>query len=179
MAELSQQLARVAEYEATLRRTWMTRFFSWLGPNRLFVAFYRRFGPPFDRWLMKRSKGMVATRMYGFPVLLLTTTGAKSGLRRTSPLMYARDGDDFLVVGTNFGTTHHPAWTGNLLKTPSAEVGVGGESIAVSAELLGSEEFARHWPKFTAVYGGYDRYLERLEHRSPRMFRLTPQAPAG
>mgnify|MGYP000187847672 CR=1 FL=1 len=112
--------------------------------------------------------------MYGFPVLLLPTTGAKSGQPRPPPLLYARDGDDFLAVGTNFGTEHHPAWTGNLLKEPRASILVGSDTLPVQAELLDDAGFAQHWPKFSAVYAGYDKYLERLTERKPRMFRLRP-----
>lgn len=171
---LRAQLERVAAYEAGLRRTPLNRLLQRLGPTRPFVAVYRRLGPRIDPWLVRRTGGRIATRVYGFPALLLVTTGARSGLRRTSPLFYVRDGDDFVVVGTNFGTEHHPAWTTNLLRRPEAEIEVGGETLAVRAELVDPAGFERLWPRFRAVYGGYDTYLERLTDRTPRMFRLRP-----
>jgi deazaflavin-dependent oxidoreductase (nitroreductase family) len=143
---------------------------------RGFIAIYRRVGPKIDPWLLKVTGGRIATRLYGFPTLVLFTTGAKSGQRRQTPLFYVRDGDAFAIVGTNFGTEHHPAWTNNLTKTPAAEIAVGQESLAVDAKLADDATFERLWPKFSAIYGGYDAYLERLTHRKPRMFVMQPRA---
>jgi len=173
-AELRAQLERVAAYEAGLRRTPLNRLLQRLGPTRPFIAVYRRLGPRIDPWLVRRTGGRIATRVYGFPALLLVTTGARSGQRRTSPLLYVRDGDDFLVVGTNFGTEHHPAWTTNLLHDPEAEIVVGDQTLAVTAELVDPAGFERLWPRFRAVYGGYETYRRRLTSRTPRMFRLRP-----
>jgi deazaflavin-dependent oxidoreductase (nitroreductase family) len=171
---LEAQLARIAAHERRRRTTLVTRLLRRLGPTRPFIALYRRLGPAIDPWLMRRTGGHIAT-VYGFPMLLLTTVGAKSGLRRTSPLLYARDGDDFAVVGTNFGTHDHPAWTGNLLAHPAAEIVVANETVAVDAELTSPDAFERIWPRFTAVYGGYELYRKRLTHRTPRMFLLHPR----
>ena len=100
------QLGRVAAYEQRLRRTPLTALLRVLAPTRPFAAFYRRVGPRLDRFLIRASSGRVASRLCGLPVLLLSTTGAKSGQKRTTPLLYVRDGLDFAVAGTNFG---HPA----------------------------------------------------------------------
>lgn len=172
--ELRETLDRVAAFEADKRSGWINRLLKKLGPTRAFAAFYRRVGPTIDPWLIRRTGGRIATLVYGFPALLLRTTGAKSGQTRESPLLYAREGDDFVVVGTNFGTEHHPAWTANLLKQPSAEIVVGTSTLSVRGELLDDASFARLWPRFTQVYPGYDAYLERLDRRKPRMFRLRP-----
>jgi deazaflavin-dependent oxidoreductase (nitroreductase family) len=131
-----------------------------------------------DPWLLRTTGGRIATHVYGFPALLLITKGNKSGQPRTSPLFYVRDGQDFLIVGTNFGTEHHPAWTANLLKTPEARIEIGTETLQVNAQLVDAVTFGRVWPRFTAIYPGYDDYLKRLTHRTPRMFRLTPVATA-
>jgi deazaflavin-dependent oxidoreductase (nitroreductase family) len=173
--ELDAALAHAADLEAGLRaNTPVNRLLQKLGPTRPFIAFYRRFGPVVDPWLMRTTGGRIATSVYGFPALLLVTTGAKSGQRRTSPLLYARDENDFFVVGTNFGTEHHPAWTANLLKHPEAEIALGEHTIPVDAELVDDATFERIWTRFTAVYPGYDDYRKRLTHRHPRMFRLRP-----
>lgn len=171
-------LDRIAAQEAGTRRTLMNRLLQKIGPTRPFVAVYRRLGPMVDPWLMRATGGRIATKLYGFPTLLLMTTGAKSGQKRTSPLLYARDGDDFLVVGTNFGTEHHPAWTANLMKHAEAEIEIGPDTVPVIAEIVDDATFDRVWPRFSAVYDGYDRYLERLTHRKPRLFRLRPHASA-
>ena len=167
-------LGRIAAHEAGIEQTWTNRLLRKIGPTRPFIAVYRRLGPVLDPWLFRMTGGRIATKVYGFPALLLITTGDKSGQRRTSPLLYARDGDDFLIVGTNFGTEHHPAWTGNLLKTPAAEIVVGEDTLQVVAEQVDDATFDRVWPRFSAVYGGYDDYLKRLTHRKPRLFRLRP-----
>lgn len=172
--ELRQRLERVAQHESDRRKTLLHRLLLLVGPTRLFASVYRRLGPRIDPWLLRKSAGRIATRLYGFPALLLLSTGAKSGQPRTSPLVYVRDGEDFLVVGTNFGTGKNPAWTGNLLKNPAAAVMVGGETVPVTAELLDSEGFAQHWPKFPAVYPGYNAYRVRWAEQQPRMFRLRP-----
>jgi deazaflavin-dependent oxidoreductase (nitroreductase family) len=175
--ELRAALDRIAVHERELQKTWLHRVLQVLGPTRWFAALYRRLGPKLDPWLFRVTGGRIATRWYGFPSLLLITIGAKTGLKRTSPLLYVRDGDDFVVVGTNFGTEHHPAWTANLLKTPAAAIVVGKDTLAVSATLLDRAAFDRLWPKFTAVYGGYRVYLARLSGREPRMFLLHPKPP--
>jgi deazaflavin-dependent oxidoreductase (nitroreductase family) len=145
-----------------------------IGPTRPFAAFYRRFGPVVDPWMLRATGGRIATKIYGLPVLLLLSVGAKSGLKRTSPLLYARDGDDFVIVGTNFGTKNHPGWTANLLKDPEAEIVVGEDTLAVTAALVDEESFKELWSRFVTIYGGYEAYLKRLTNRTPRMFRLAP-----
>jgi deazaflavin-dependent oxidoreductase (nitroreductase family) len=78
---------------------------------------------PLDRRLLMRSRGRYTVLgPFAAPTMLLTTTGAKSGLPRTQPLLFARQGDSIVVVGSNFGQAHHPAWTGNLIATPRAVV---------------------------------------------------------
>jgi len=174
--QLASALARIAAAEATIQKTLMNRLLQKIGPTRPFVAVYRRLGPMIDPWLLRTTGGRIATKVYGFPALLLITTGAKSGQQRTTPLFYTRDGDDFLIVGTNFGTEHHPAWTANLLKQPEAAIEVGVDTLPVTAEVVDDATFDRVWPRFSAIYGGYDEYLKRLTHRKPRLFRLRPHA---
>jgi deazaflavin-dependent oxidoreductase (nitroreductase family) len=169
-------LDRIAVHERGLRKTWLHQVLQVIGPTRWFAALYRRLGPRLDPWLFRVTGGRIATRWYGFPSLLLITTGAKTGLKRTSPLLYARDGDDFLVVGTNFGTEHHPAWTANLLKTPEAAIVVGEDTLAVTATFCEKAAFDRLWPRFTAIYGGYRVYLARVTGRELRMFLLHPES---
>ena len=115
------------------------------------------------RWLL--SKGML-------PVLMLTTTGAKSGEPREVPLACMPDDDVIYLVGSNFGREKHPAWTGNLLKTPHASVSFRGETFAVDATRLSDEEKAEIWPKLLELWPTYDRYVER-SGRNIRVFRLT------
>jgi deazaflavin-dependent oxidoreductase (nitroreductase family) len=118
----------------------------------------------------------------GAPTLLLTTTGAKSGLPRTSPLLYAhhgdarhgdaRHGDQLLVIGSNFGQERHPAWTGNLLAHPNAVVTMGGKDIAVTARQLSGQERQGAIDSFIALSGVYAAYLQRTD-REIRVFALA------
>ncbi len=176
-------LERVQRYEASLREGPLTTVLRAAGRTKVFSVVYRTVGPRMDPWLMRRSQGRVATRLYGLPALLLTTTGAKTGQRRDSPLLYLRAGDDpasdFVVVGTNFGQLHHPGWTANLLKEPTAEVEVGPVRLPVTARLADSADWQRLWPQFVAFYPGYANYLDRCGGREPRMFRLTPLTAEG
>ena len=128
---------------------------------------------PLDRKLLVRSRGKYTVLgPTGSPVLLLTTTGAKSGLPRTTPLVFARDGDAVVVVGSNFGQDHHPAWTGNLVKTPEAVVTIGGKDIPVTAELLEGDEAIRGFQLMTDMARTYEAYQGRTD-REIRVFRLT------
>lgn len=128
---------------------------------------------PVDRRLLMRSNGRYTVLgPLGSPVMLLTTTGAKSGLPRITPLLYARDRDDLIVVGSNFGQEHHPAWTGNLLKQQQAVVTIGGQATACTAQLLEGAEAEAAYGRMVAVATTYDAYRSRTD-RSIRVFRLV------
>jgi deazaflavin-dependent oxidoreductase (nitroreductase family) len=128
---------------------------------------------PADRKLLIRSNGRYTVLgPLGSPVMLLTTTGAKSGQPRTTPLLYSRDGDDLIVVGSNFGQGHHPAWTGNLMKDPSCVVTIGGKAIAATARLLEGDEAEAAYRKMIDLASTYDAYRSRTD-RSIRVFRLA------
>jgi deazaflavin-dependent oxidoreductase (nitroreductase family) len=131
---------------------------------------------PLDRKLLIRSRGRYTVLgPIGAPTLLLTTTGAKSGEPRTTPLLYARDGDGLVVVGSNFGQQHHPAWTGNLIKQPRATVTIGGQDVPVVAELLEGDEAERGYGLMGQVADTYLVYRGRTD-RQIRVFRLTAAA---
>ncbi len=164
----------MSEYEKTVHHTFLTSILRSAGRTKAFSSLYRRIGPTLDPWLMRKSGGRAITRLYGLPALLLDSKGSKTGLVRTSPLLYLRDGDDFVVVGTNFGQIHHPAWTGNLLASPEARVEVDTVRLAVVTELVDQAGWERIWPRFCDIYPGYANYLERCGGRTPRMFLLHP-----
>ncbi len=140
------RLKRISEFEAGLRRTPVTRVLLVVGRTKAFARFYRVIGPVIDPWILHRSKGRAASRLYGLPALVLNSVGRRSQQTRRSPLLYLRDGDDFVVVGTNFGQGAHPGWTANLLARPQAEIEVGPERLAVEAELADTATWDRLWP---------------------------------
>ena len=116
------------------------------------------------------TNGRVGGRIVGGPVLLLTTTGRKSGRERTVPLLYLKDGEDLVVVGSNGGTATPPAWWLNLTDNPEATVEVGGHKMRVRAEEAGFEEKERLWPKLVEMYGGYEDYRRRTDREIPVVF---------
>jgi deazaflavin-dependent oxidoreductase (nitroreductase family) len=130
--------------------------------------------PAIDPWILRRAQGRIVSRVYGLPILLLTTVGRRSGEVRVSPLVYVRDGRDFAVVGTNFGQHRHPGWTANMLADSEVGVEVGPARLLVRAELADDSTWERLWPRFLAVYPGYQDYLSRTGGRKPRMFLLHP-----
>lgn len=130
---------------------------------------------PWDRKLLLRTRGRkTLLGPIGAPTLVLETIGRKSGQPRLSPLLYARDGDSVIVVGSNFGQEHHPAWTGNLIAHPRANVISGGTEVSVVAELLTGEEAEAGWQKMVGVTAVYAAYKTRTD-RQIRVFRLTPE----
>lgn len=165
-------LEELDAYEATVRPTLLTRLIGRVAQTRLFGIIYARIGPPLDRWLMRRRSGQQVSRQTGLPTLLLTTTGRKSGEPRSSPLLYARDGATLAVLGTNFGTGNHPAWTENLLAQPAAQVQVGPVTFAVRGEMAAPADYEAWYPRFVAFNPAYATYRIRWGDRLPRMFLL-------
>ncbi|HEX5114431.1 MAG TPA: nitroreductase family deazaflavin-dependent oxidoreductase [Pseudonocardiaceae bacterium] len=134
---------------------------------------------PADRALQVRTTGRASlTGVLGMPAMLLTTTGCRSGRSRSVALTYARHGDGLVVVGSNFGQAHHPAWSSNLLAEPAATVTVRGAEWPVQARLLSETEKAEVWPELLRVWPGYDAYQDR-SGRNLRVFLLTPDRPTG
>ena len=133
-----------------------------------------RAATPFDRRLLMRTRGrFTVLGPIGAPTLLLTTTGAKSGLRRTTPLLYVRGEGRLYVVGSNFGQQHHPAWTGNLLAEPRATVTIAGKDVDVTARMLEGAERDEIWSRFVELAATYDSYRSRTD-RDLRVFALEP-----
>lgn len=129
---------------------------------------------PLDRRLLVRSNGRrTVLGPIGAPVMLLETIGRRSGQPRLSPLLFARDGGHVVVVGSNFGQEHHPAWTANLIANPSAVAVVGGQRIPVRATLLDGDEAEAAYQKMVDLASTYSAYRGRTDRRI-RVFRLTP-----
>ena len=155
----------MSRYTALLRR---------LGNHRWFAALGRRL-TPLDRRLYRLTGGRWSViGRHELPTLLITTTGRRSGLPRTQPLLYARDGDGYVVIGSNWGQAHHPAWSANLLARPAARVTVGDREFDVSATLATGAERDRLWQLVRRVWPGYAAYAQRAEGRELRIFRLVP-----
>jgi deazaflavin-dependent oxidoreductase (nitroreductase family) len=146
-----------------------------VGGHPRFLRVAPKVMPPLDRTVSRLTRGRLVPSNLLVPTLMLTHTGAKSGLERITPLATLVDGDSFYITGSNYGGEHHPAWSGNLMKTPAATVQFRGRTTRVTAHLLSEDEKAAVWPKLLTVWPIYDTYVER-SGRNLRVFRLDPQA---
>jgi deazaflavin-dependent oxidoreductase (nitroreductase family) len=108
----------------------------------------------------------------GLPVVMVTTTGRKSGQPRTTPLIAPPVADTLALVGTNFGQHTTPAWVLNLEADPRATVEFHGTKIEAWARPATAEEAVEIWDRASAVYGGYGKYQERITGRDIRIFVL-------
>jgi F420H(2)-dependent quinone reductase len=117
--------------------------------------------------------GRIGGRWRDIPLLLLTTTGRKSGKLRTWPLLYFRNQGRYVLIASNWGQDHDPAWVLNLRNNPEATIQVRGETIDVTAEEATGEERERLWRGAIQAYSGYERYQQRTERQIPVVV-LTP-----
>jgi F420H(2)-dependent quinone reductase len=146
------------------------------------TAFQERVGRVTVQWMTgannvvyRLSRGRVAGHVpSGAPICLLTTTGRRSGRRRTVPLLYLVHGDDQIaLVASRGGMSAHPAWYLNLLADPRATVHVGDRCQEVLARPATADEKAELWPAFTAAYQHFDAYQSRTTRGIPIVI-VTP-----
>lgn len=133
---------------------------------------------PLDRLLSRVSRGRWKLSAPMIPSLTLYTTGANSGQRREAPLMcFPQPDGSWFVAGSNFGLARHPAWSGNLIAHPGAEIHYRRELIPVTARLLDRAESEQIWPTLEQQWPHYRDY-EKTARRDIRIFRLerTPRA---
>jgi hypothetical protein len=138
--------------------------------------------------LFRLSNGRVGGTIFGAPVVLLTTSGRRTGVRRTKPLLALEDGGSWIVVASRGGTTRNPDWFENLLEhegrasTPSGGPmleppvveAAGAEPVVVATEVLSGEERERWWDRLVAIYPKFVSYQRRASHRTIPVVRLTP-----
>lgn len=120
------------------------------------------------RELYKRTGGRFIGNAFGMPVIVLRTTGRKSGTIRetmlTSPL---QEGDTVVIVASYGGDDRHPAWFHNLRDNPDVEITMRGETRKMRARIASADEKARLWPQITATYRGYRSYQGRTDRDIP------------
>ena len=144
----------------TLRR-WLIR-----GLSKTHLAVYRL------------SRGRFLCRVVGMPVLLLTTTGRRSGKARTTPLTFFRDGADLAVIASNGGADRPPDWSLNLRQNPRAVVEIGTNELTVQARTAFAEERDRLWVGITAIHSGYARYQKNTARQIPVLILTPDREPA-
>ena len=124
----------------------------------------------------KASRGRIGHTAPGFPtMLLLDHVGAKSGTKRTSPLLYVKDGENVVIVASKGGFPKHPAWFHNLKANPDTTAQIGSERRAVHARVATAEERERLWPKAVKSYRGYRDYQARSRGREIPLVILEPR----
>ncbi|MGW3666447.1 nitroreductase family deazaflavin-dependent oxidoreductase [Streptomyces sp. NPDC005141] len=161
-----------------VQRVSSTRTFARVAPHLI---------PALDRAVHRLTRGQVLLSAQMLPGIVLTARGAKSGLERRTPLACMPEGDalgaaadaGWILIGSNFGRTDHPAWTANLLAHPDAVINWKGEDIPVTARLLVGEERAAAWRTVLAFWPPYSTYQARVD-REIRLFRIVRRtAPTG
>ena len=117
----------------------------------------------------KASGGLVGHRIPGIkaPMLLLDHVGAKSGIKRTAPLLYIPDGDTIAIIASKGGFPKNPAWFHNLCANPDTEVQIGREHRPVHARVADGEERRRFWDRAVALWPQYADYQARTERQIP------------
>ncbi len=120
------------------------------------------------------SRGRLMNTVGTGPVLLLTSTGRRSGQKRTAPVLYLKDGERFVVVGSNAGNARAPAWSYNLKANPDAEIEIRGDRRPVRARVAEGEERAALWRKVNEMYEGFDDYDAKTA-RDIGVFVLEPR----
>lgn len=134
--------------------------------TKLHVAVYRR------------TRGRMGGNLPGWPqprIALVDHMGAKTGIKRTSPLLYHEHGDAIVVAGTKAGQPTHPAWFHNLMANPDTTIQIDSEVREVRARLVTDEERDRLWKKMVAIYPGYDFYERNVKGRKIPMVILGPR----
>lgn len=128
-----------------------------------------------NTWVYRATGGKVGgTFLRGAPVMLLTTIGRRSGRRRTVPLLYLRDGENIVCVGSKGGMDHHPLWYRNLETNPDVEVEIGSEVVKVRARTATDAERTALWPRLVAMYRDYADYQTRTDRIIPVVI-LSPR----
>lgn len=118
--------------------------------------------------IYRATNGRVGYRVPGLPqMLLLDHVGAKSGKRRTTPLVFGRDGENVILVASKGGYPKNPAWFHNLKANPDTTIQIGSRRTSVRAREARTEERERLWALMVGVYGGYEGYRRRTERQIP------------
>lgn len=165
--------------------------FRWTSPNAIQRGLQGVASTRAGGWVFQRTLYRVDRPLYrwsggrltlpglatGLPVIMLSTTGAKTGLVRTMPVAAIPFDDDLAVVGTNFAQPRPPGWALNLARNPLAEVTWRGVTRRVAAVPVPESDMAHLWESAARVYVGFPKYRERLEGaREVLAFRLVPEA---
>jgi deazaflavin-dependent oxidoreductase (nitroreductase family) len=169
-AELSYEFTRPNPFQRLMQAFGSTRFGAWFFSKTL-----RHLDDLFGR--ATRGRASAPGVLAGLPVLEVTTTGRKSGLPRTSHLISIPLGGDLALLGTNFGQPSTPAWVLNLEADPRAEVAFRNRTVSAIARPATEAEHAEVLRRSAGIYGGYEKYQQRITGRRLRIFILETGTP--
>jgi deazaflavin-dependent oxidoreductase (nitroreductase family) len=129
-----------------------------------------------DQFVYRLTRGRTtfASWVAGLPIVMLTTTGRKSGRRYTLPLVALPEGDRLVVIASNYGQRHNPAWYHNLCADPRATVCFEGVTREMVARELEGDERERHYMRGIEIYPGWTQYKKRAANRRIPVLELTP-----
>jgi deazaflavin-dependent oxidoreductase (nitroreductase family) len=166
-------VADVLTYEDANAVQRSIRRFASSGPGSWVFA---RVAHRLDRPIYRATRGRhtLASLISGIPVVMLTTTGAKSGAQRTTPVLGIPTADGIAVIASNFGQRRHPGWYYNLRANPNGEYSVRGERQRFRAAPAEGEQRERIWQEGLRVYPGFSQYEQRASHRDITVFVLAP-----
>ena len=161
-----------SKWKATLR--WWAG--GQLGSTKAFLAVYRKLAAPIEAPIMKATRGRVRFNV-SVPTVVLTSTGARSGVQRETPLAYFTDGDDVILIASNYGRERHPAWYHNLLAHPECELHIGPRGGPfVAREVEDADRDRLYTLGAERVNKGWARYEQRTHGiRTIPIMRLTPR----
>jgi deazaflavin-dependent oxidoreductase (nitroreductase family) len=130
------------------------------------------------QFIYELSGGRIGERLGPTQMLLLRTTGRKSGRQRTAALLYHRDGERMVVVGSKGGSDSPPAWLLNLKATPEVGVQIGTRRFSALARVASAAERVRLWPEMTRHWPQYARYQSQTDREIPLVI-IEPARPGG
>jgi deazaflavin-dependent oxidoreductase (nitroreductase family) len=163
--------------QLTHRSNRLQRFLPFISKSKLGAWFFARTLHYLDRPVLRLSRGRysLTSMLAGLPVVMVTTIGAKSGQPRSLPLVAIPDGENVILIASNFGQHHHPAWYYNLRAHPEVQLTYEGKTVFYHARETEGAERERCWQRAVDVYSGYALYKERAGKRKIGVFLLTPQ----
>jgi deazaflavin-dependent oxidoreductase (nitroreductase family) len=161
-------MGRVREFDPATPRNPIQRALRWTAKSRFGGWMALNVANKIDPYLMRASRGLLKVPS-GTPTVLLTHTGAKSGRKRTTPLVYFTDGRNVVLIASQTGRPKHPAWYHNLKANPEIELWAGGRGGPYRAREAEGAERDRLWKLATQLYPGYDDYQRKADAAGRRI----------
>ena len=161
-------MGQVPDFDPAKPRNPIQRVFRWTAKGRFGGWMALNVANKVDPILMRASRGLLKMPS-GAATVLLSHVGAKSGRKRTTPLLYFTDDGNVILIASQTGKAKHPSWFHNLSANPDVELWSGGRGGAYRAHEAQGEERERLWKLATHLYPGYDDYQRRADSAGRRI----------